>query len=445
MEIRRKALAKLWQWKQESNGTSALLIEGARRVGKSYLIRQFAQEAYKSYLMVDFSDASKTEIEIFENFSSNRNEFFSRLAALKGVELYPRESCIIFDEVQRYPKARQLVKHLVADGRYDILETGSLISLKANVKDIVIPSEEEKLELCPLDLEEFAEAMGKKTLFEAAREAFAEDRPMGPLHREMMNLTRLYMVVGGMPQVVSEYADDGNLLAVRRRQQQILALYRDDIAKFAVGYETKVQVLFDDVPSQLMKHEKIFRLSSISKSIRRRDYEDAFMWLEDSKTVNLCFNSTDPSVGLRMNLERSVLKCYMADTGLLLRMSTDDGTEFDLKTANDVLYNRLSLNEGMFFENLVAQMIRAKGARLFFYSQPRKDDAPAVEIDFLIRQGKKICPIEVKSSNYAAHASLDRFSAKYSSRLGKKYVIYSKDYRREGDLLYLPVYMTMFI
>lgn len=445
MEIRRKALAKLWQWKQESNGTSALLIEGARRVGKSWLIRQFAQEAYKSYLIVDFSDVSKTEIEIFENFSSNRNEFFSRLAALKGVELHPRESCIIFDEVQRYPKARQLVKHLVADGRYDILETGSLISLKANVKDIVIPSEEEKLELCPLDLEEFAEAVGKKTLFEAAREAFATDRPMGPLHREMMNLTRLYMVVGGMPQVVSEYADTGNLLAVRRRQQQILALYRDDIAKFAVGYETKVQLLFDDVPSQLMKHEKIFRLSSISKSIRRRDYEDAFMWLEDSKTVNLCFNSTDPSVGLRMNLERSVLKCYMADTGLLLRMSTDDGTEFDLKTANDVLYNRLSLNEGMFFENLVAQMIRAKGARLFFYSQPRKDDAPAVEIDFLIRQGKKICPIEVKSSNYAAHASLDRFSAKYSSRLGKKYVIYSKDYRREGDLLYLPVYMTMFI
>lgn len=445
MEIRRKALAKLWQWKQESNGTSALLIEGARRVGKSYLIRQFVKEAYKSAIIVDFSDVSKTEIEIFENFSSDRNEFYSRLAAVKGVELFPRESCLVFDEVQRYPKARQLVKHLVADGRCDILETGSLISLRANVKDIVIPSEEEKLELCPLDLEEFAEAVGKKALFEAARQAFAEDRPMGPLHREMMNLTRLYMVVGGMPQVVSEYADNGNLLAARRRQQQILTLYRDDIAKFATGYESKVRALFDDVASQLAKHEKIFRLSSISKTIRRRDYEDAFLWLDDSKTVNLCFNSTDPSVGLRMNLERSVLKCYMADTGLLLRMATDDGTEFDLKTANDVLYNRLSLNEGMFFENLVAQMIRAKGARLFFYSQPRREESPAVEIDFLIRQGKKICPIEVKSSNYAAHASLDRFSAKYSARLGKKYVIYSKDYRREGDLLYLPVYMTPFI
>ncbi len=445
MEIRRKALAKLWQWKQESNGTSALLVEGARRVGKSYLIRQFAQEAYKSYLMVDFSDASKTEIEIFDNFSSNRNEFFSRLAALKGVELYPRESCIIFDEVQRYPKARQLVKHLVADGRYDILETGSLISLKANVKDIVIPSEEEKLELCPLDLEEFAEAMGKKTLFEAAREAFAEDRPMGPLHREMMNLTRLYMVVGGMPQVVSEYADTGNLLAVRRRQQQILALYRDDIAKFAVGYETKVQLLFDDEPSQLMKHEKIFRLSSISKSIRRRDYEEAFMWLEDSKTVNLCFNSTDPSAGLRMNLERSVLKCYMADTGLLLRLMTGSDEARDRQVMTDVLYERLSLHEGMFLENLVAQMLRAAGHPLRCFSQPRRAGALAVKLDFLIRCGDRICPVVVQPSGYAAHAALDRFAEQWRDQLGRRYVVSEKDWRREGDLVFLPVYMTAFL
>lgn len=444
MEIRRKALAKLWQWKQESNGTSALLIEGARRVGKSYLIRQFVKEAYKSAIIVDFSDVSKTEIEIFENFSSDRNEFYSRLAAVKGVELFPRESCLVFDEVQRYPKARQLVKHLVADGRCDILETGSLISLRANVKDIVIPSEEEKLELCPLDLEEFAEAVGKKALFEAARQAFAEDRPMGPLHREMMNLTRLYMVVGGMPQVVSEYADNGNLLAARSRQQQILTLYRDDMAAFAAREAAKVRALFDEVPAQLAKSKKIFRLSSLSKTIRRRDYEGAFQWLDASKTVNLCFNATNPSVGLQVDSERSARKCYLADTGLLLCMAMEDGT-VDSKIVNEVLYDRLSLNEGLFFENLIAQMIRAKGARLFFYSLPRRGEAPAVEVDFMIRQGQQICPIEVKTSSYAAHASLDRFVAKYSACLGKKYILYSKDYRREGDLLYLPVYMTPFI
>ena len=445
MEIRRKALAKLWQWKQESNGTSALLIEGARRVGKSYLIRQFAQEAYKSYLMVDFSDASKTEIEIFENFSSNRNEFFSRLAALKGVELYPRESCIIFDEVQRYPKARQLVKHLVADGRYDILETGSLISLKANVKDIVIPSEEEKLELCPLDLEEFAEAMGKKTLFEAAREAFAEDRPMGPLHREMMNLTRLYMVVGGMPQVVSEYADDGNLLAVQRRQQQILALYRDDMTAFAARDAAKVRALFDAVPAQLMKPEKTFRLSSLSKTIRWRDYEEAFRWLEDSKTVNLCFNAMDPIVGLRMNGERSGLRCYMADTGLLLRLVTGSDEALDRQVMTDVLYEQLSLHEGMFLENLVAQMLRATGHPLRCFSQPRRAGALAVKLDFLIRCGDRICPVVVQPSGYAAHAALDRFAEQWRDQLGRRYVVSEKDWRREGDLVFLPVYMTAFL
>ena len=446
MELRRKALKQLEQWKTESQGRTALLIEGARRVGKSHLIRTFVQSAYRSAVIIDFSDIQPVLREIFENYSHDRSEFFSRLSIATGIELYPRESCIVFDEVQLYPKARQLVKHLVADGRFDILETGSLISLRANVKDIVIPSEEERIELLPLDLEEFAEAVGKKTLFDAARTAFQSDKGLGvALHREMMKLVRLYMVVGGMPQAVSEYADTKNLLAVRRIQKTILELYRSDIARYAAGYESRVRELFDDVSAQLAKHDKIFRLSSLSKNARNRDYEDAFMWLADSKTVNLCLNSTDPSIGIQMNLDRTVLKCYMADTGLLLRQATDDGTELDMKTVNDVLYNRLSLNEGMFFENLVAQMLQATGHRLFFYSQPRRGDDNGLEIDFLIRQAKKICPIEVKSSGYTAHASLDKFIKKYSSRLGRKFVIYGKDYRREDNVVYLPVYMTAFL
>ena len=446
MELRRKALKQLEQWKTESQGRTALLIEGARRVGKSHLIRTFVQSAYRSAVIIDFSDIQPVVREIFENYSHDRSEFFSRLSIATGIELYPRESCIVFDEVQLYPKARQLVKHLVADGRFDILETGSLISLRANVKDIVIPSEEERIELLPLDLEEFAEAVGKKMLFDAARTAFQSDKGLGvALHREMMKLVRLYMVVGGMPQAVSEYADTKNLLAVRRIQKTILELYRSDIARYAAGYESRVRELFDDVSAQLAKHDKIFRLSSLSKNARNRDYEDAFMWLADSKTVNLCLNSTDSSIGIQMNLDRTVLKCYMADTGLLLRQATDDGTELDMKTVNDVLYNRLSLNEGMFFENLVAQMLQATGHRLFFYSQPRRGDDNGLEIDFLIRQAKKICPIEVKSSGYTAHASLDKFVKKYSSRLGRKFVIYGKDYRREDDVVYLPVYMTAFL
>lgn len=446
MELRRKALKQLEQWKTESQGRTALLIEGARRVGKSHLIRTFVQSAYRSAVIIDFSDIQPVVREIFENYSHDRSEFFSRLSIATGIELYPRESCIVFDEVQLYPKARQLVKHLVADGRFDILETGSLISLRTNVKDIVIPSEEERIELLPLDLEEFAEAVGKKMLFDAARTAFQSDKGLGvALHREMMKLVRLYMVVGGMPQAVSEYADTKNLLAVRRIQKTILELYRSDIARYAAGYESRVRELFDDVSAQLAKHDKIFRLSSLSKNARNRDYEDAFMWLADSKTVNLCLNSTDPSIGIQMNLDRTVLKCYMADTGLLLRQATDDGTELDMKTVNDVLYNRLSLNEGMFFENLVAQMLQATGHRLFFYSQPRRGDDNGLEIDFLIRQAKKICPIEVKSSGYTAHASLDKFVKKYSSRLGRKFVIYGKDYRREDDVVYLPVYMTAFL
>ena len=446
MELRRKALKQLEQWKTESQGRTALLIEGARRVGKSHLIRTFVQSAYRSAVIIDFSDIQPVVREIFENYSHDRSEFFSRLSIATGIELYPRESCIVFDEVQLYPKARQLVKHLVADGRFDILETGSLISLRTNVKDIVIPSEEERIELLPLDLEEFAEAVGKKMLFDAARTAFKSDKGLGvALHREMMKLVRLYMVVGGMPQAVSEYADTKNLLAVRRIQKTILELYRSDIARYAAGYESRVRELFDDVSAQLAKHDKIFRLSSLSKNARNRDYEDAFMWLADSKTVNLCLNSTDPSIGIQMNLDRTVLKCYMADTGLLLRQATDDGTELDMKTVNDVLYNRLSLNEGMFFENLVAQMLQVTGHRLFFYSQPRRGDDNGLEIDFLIRQAKKICPIEVKSSGYTAHASLDKFVKKYSSRLGRKFVIYGKDYRREDDVVYLPVYMTAFL
>lgn len=444
VHINRKAYSKLSIWKETQQGQTAMLIEGARRVGKSYLAKTFAKKEYRSFIYIDFSNPSPETLEIFKNFSHDLDSFFSRLELLYNTRLYTRQSCIIFDEVQLFPKARQLIKHLVADARFDYIETGSLISIKRNVQDIVIPSEEERLELCPLDFEEFLKAIDQTLVYDAIRDSFNTLKPLGDaLHRRIMTLFRTYMLVGGMPQVVSHFAQTNNLLDVRSIQKNILRLYRDDIAKYADGYELKVRSIFDEIPSQLSRHEKRFKLSSLGKHARLRDYDDAFMWLADSKIVNLCFNATDPNVGLKMNLDRTTLKCYMADTGLLTMMATDDDESMESAIINAILYNKLSINEGMFFENIVSQMLYSSGHKLFFYSKNLStSNRHSTEIDFLIRQAKKICPIEVKSSQYQRHASLDRFSETFSSRLGKKYIIYTKDLRSEGDLVFIPAYMA---
>ncbi len=447
IRLQRKAYEKLLQWKSASNGRSAVLIEGARRVGKTYLIRDFVKREYRSSIYLDFSKPDPTRDLLFTESAGNLDEFFSRLSLYAGVTLHPRESCIVFDEVQLFPLARQMVKHFVEDGRYDFIESGSLISIRRNTQGILIPSEEEKLELPPLDFEEFLWATGQKALFEAARQAFEAHQPMGQaLHRMLMKHFREYMFVGGMPQAVEAHVVEQSLLAVREAQRKILTLYRNDIGKYAEGYDLKVRSIFDALPAMLSQHEKRFRLSSLSKSARMRDYEEAFLWLADSRIVGLCFNATEPTLGLQMNLERTLLKCYVADTGLLTTMAVDDGTAEAEDVLHALLTDRAGLNEGMFFENVVAQMLAAGGRRLFFFTQV-KDDASrrSMEIDFLIRRGRKISPLEVKSSDPDRHASLDWFVEKYRGRLGEKYIVCTKDYQEKDGLIFLPAYMVPFL
>lgn len=445
MDFNRKAYNSLLEWKRNSNGESALLIEGARRVGKSYLSRRFAQNEYESYIYLDFANIEKEIIDLFENEMSNLDVFFLKLQSFYGVRLETRKSCIVFDEVQRYPRARQMIKYLVADGRYDYIETGSLISIKQNVQDIVIPSEEDSIQLNPLDFEEFLNALGEDLLAEYIKECFSKKIAMGSaLHRKALNFFRLYMIVGGMPQAVEKYCETKKLEDVHRVKQRILKLYREDISKFAKGYESKVLAIFDEIPSQLTKHEKKFSLASLNKNARFREYEDSFMWLSESKIVNHCFNSTEPTVGINLNVDRLTLKCYMADTGLLIAHAIEDGTVLEEEVLKAIMFDRIGINEGMFVENIVAQMLVASGHKLFFFSRVDKADFHNnIEIDFLIRDKKKICPIEVKSGEFKKHTSIDRFTQKYSDKIGTSYIVYMKDLKKEADIIMIPVYMTM--
>lgn len=447
MELQRKAYDRLLQWKKESAGTSAMLIEGARRVGKSHLAQNFAKEEYQSYIYIDFSDVRKEILDVFENESYDLDLFFLKLEAFYSVKLKRRESCIIFDEVQMYPKARQMIKHLVSDGRFDYIETGSLISIKQNVADIVIPSEEDAMQLNPLDFEEFLLSFGEEQLIHYIRKCFEEEKALGDLlHRKAMNYFRQYMIVGGMPQAVLKYHENRNLSEVNIVKQRILRLYRQDISKFAKGYESKVLAIFDEIPSQLTKHEKKFTLASLKKNARFREYEDAFMWMSESKVVNHCFRSTEPNVGINLNTDRATLKCYMADTGLLITHAIEDGTFLEEEVLKAVMFDRVGINEGMLMENVVAQLLVSNGHRLFFYSKVDKEDFHNnIEIDFLVRDKKKICPIEVKSGNYKKHTSLDRFGVKFSEKVGRKYIVYLKDLSKDGDVVCVPVYMAGYL
>lgn len=445
MDFNRKAYHKLLKWKQTSKGESAMLIEGARRVGKSYLSRRFAENEYKSYIYLDFGNIEKEIIDLFENEMTDLDFFFLKLQSFYGVHLEKRSSCIIFDEVQRYPRARQMIKYLVADGRYDYIETGSLISIKQNVQDIVIPSEEDSIQLNPLDFEEFLCALKEELLAEYIKECFEKKVALGAaLHRKAMNLFRLYMIVGGMPQAVDKYCETKNLEDVHRVKQRILKLYREDISKFAKGYESKVLAIFDEIPAQLTKHEKKFSLASLSKNARFREYEDSFMWLSESKIVNHCFNSTEPTIGINLNVDRLTLKCYMADTGLLIAHAIEDGTVLEEEVLKAIMFDRVGINEGMFVENVVAQMLVAAGHKLFFFSRVDKADYHNnIEIDFLVRDKKKICPIEVKSGEFKKHTSIDRFVQKYSDKVGTSFIICMKDLSKEENVIRIPVYMTM--
>lgn len=442
--LKRKIYDALVDWKNNANGTTAMMIDGARRVGKSYIAKEFAKAEYKSYILIDFGKAPKDVLDLFVNDTADFDLFFAKLSAFYSTILYKRESLIIFDEVQQYPRARQLIKYFVADGRFDFLETGSLIRLKKNVQDIIIPSEEDHIEMFPLDFEEFLWAMGDEATYPLIKSCYEKKMPLGAaLHRKIMNDFRQYVLVGGMPQAILSYIDGKNFEAADTAKRRILKLYREDVAKFAEGYEDKVFAVFDNIPGQLSKKEKKYRLSSLSKEARFRSYEESFVWLNEAMIVNTCFNSTDPHVGLALSRDNTTQKCYMADTGLLVTHAFKDGKFTDNELYRAILFDKLNINEGMLMENVVSQMLRHKRERLFFYSRcDSKNRENHMEIDFLITEGKKICPIEVKSGSYTSHSSLDKFRRRFSSVIGNSYILYTKDVMEKDGIIHLPIYMA---
>ena len=446
--MKRKIYNKLLNWKKESNGEYALLIDGARRVGKSYIVRQFAEKEYSSYVILDFNLVSKSIKDLFENDLDNLDRFFMYLSNYTGKTLYTRDTLIVFDEVQQYPKARAAIKYLIKDGRYDYIETGSLISIKKNVEGIVIPSEEEHIKMFPMDFEEFLWAMGEEMLMPFIKDCFKSKKPMGQLmHRRAMDYFRLYMIVGGMPQAVEKYVETRDFSKVDKLKRRILDLYRSDISKFAKGYDTKVKSIFEEIPSQLQKHEKKFRLSALKEGARARDYETAFFWLDDAMIINSCYNTTEPNVGLNLNKDTNTMKCYMADTGLLISHAFDTNEIVSEDLYRKILLDKLEMNSGMIIENIVAQMLRTAGHKLFFYSNSSMTDRDSrMEIDFLIGKGKitarhNISPIEVKSSARYTLTSLKKCIAKYGSYLSTAYVIHPADLKEEDNIIYLPLYM----
>lgn len=447
--LRRKIYTELLKWKEEEAGRTALLIDGARRVGKSYIVENFAKQEYKSYIIIDFNRVNQEVTELFENYLNDLDLFFMYLSNYYNVKLYERDTLIIFDEVQLFPRARAAIKYLVADGRYDYIETGSLMSIKKNVKDIVIPSEERHLRMYPLDFEEFLWALDNESLMDFIKVFFEKKKPLGAaLHRKAMDYFRQYMIVGGMPQAVERYVETKDFERVDRVKRDILELYRADIVKHAQGYEMKVEQIFDDIPAQLQKHDKKFKLSSLKKEARFRDYEDAIFWLSDAMIVSVCYNSTAPNIGLKLNMDRVTMKCYMADTGLLISHAFDENGIVSEEIYKKLLFDKLEVNKGMIMENIVAQMLVASGHKLYFYNNPSRDDASLrMEIDFLIAKSKitskhNISPIEVKSGGKYTLTSLKKCREKYTEQLDTLYVLHKNDLKVEEGIVYLPLYMT---
>jgi len=450
--MKRKIYDKLLDWKNTSNGDTALLIDGARRVGKSYIAEDFAKENYKSYILVDFNKVNEDVCNLFVNYLDDLDTLFMYLSSYYNIKLYDRESVIIFDEVQMFPKARAAIKYLVADGRYDYIETGSLMSIRKNVKDITIPSEERHIRMYPMDFEEFLWAMDNEMLMPVIKDCFEKKKPMGQmLHRKAMDYFRQYMIVGGMPQAVEKYIQTRDFEAVDITKRNILTLYREDIMKHSDGNELEIEAIFDEIPAQLSKHEKKFKISDIKPSARMREYKQPFYWLDDAMIVNTCYNSSEPNIGLKMNMERKTLKCYMADTGLLISHAFDENGIVSEEIYKKLLFDKLSVNSGMLMENIVAQMLTAAGHKLYFFSKSsRKKAEDRMEIDFLIAKSKitnkhNISPIEVKSGDRYTLSSIKKFMNKYKEQTNIPYVLHTKDLKEENGIVYLPLYMTMLL
>lgn len=442
--FKRKIYDKLKQWKEESDGKTALLIEGARRIGKSTVVEEFAKNEYESYIMIDFAAASQLVKDLFKDVS-DLNYIFLQLQLQYSTDLYERRSLIIFDEVQLCPLARQAIKTLVKDRRYDYIETGSLISIKQNVKDILIPSEERKLNMYPMDYEEFLWALGDKTTIPLLENVFQSQKSVGDqLNRKLIRNFRLYMLVGGMPQAVDEYIRTNNLRKVDVVKRDILNLYEDDFRK--IDSTGRISLLFDAIPAQLNKHASKYQISSVLENQRADDtILSLIAELKDSKTVLTAYHTNDPNAGMAHNRDLNKFKLYLADTGLFTTLAFKDKDFTENVIYDKLLNDKLASNLGYLYENVVAQILAAKGNDLFYHTFLNEKSRHNYEIDFLIARKNKICPIEVKSSGYKTHASLDAFAKKFSSRILQKYLIYTKDLRKEQDIICMPVYMTPFL
>ena len=449
--MKRKIYNELLEWKNECKGATAVIVEGARRIGKSYIVEEFARNEYDSYLLIDFNKADKVVWEWFDNYLNDLDTLLMNLQIHYGVRLTPRRSVVIFDEVQLCPRARSAIKYLVADGRFDYIETGSLISIKKNVKDILIPSEEQALPMYPMDFEEFLWALGNEMLMPFIGQCFQKRQPLGGLHRKALDYFRTYMIVGGMPQSISKFIETNDFEEVERVKRSILQVYKNDIAKYASNVEHKVKSIFDELPAQLQKQEKKFRLSALEPGAAYRDYDDAFFWLSDAGIINICYNCTAPNIGLRLNMERNTLKCYMADTGLLFSHAFDEKGRVPNEIYQKIIHDKLEINEGMLVENIVAQMLTASGHKLYFYSNSSRENADdRMEIDFLTAKSKltsrhNITPIEVKSSQRYTLTSLNKCIKKFGNYLDTPIVLHSADLKQEKGIDFLPLYMTPFL
>lgn len=442
--FKRKLYDKLLEWKNNRHGKTAVLIEGARRVGKSTLTKQFAENEYESYVMIDFSIVRDDVLELF-NHIDDLDYFFLQLQFRLGVSLKERKSLVIFDEVQKCPKARQAIKHLVADGRYDYIETGSLISIKKNVKDILIPSEEEKLFLYPMDYEEFKWALGDNTAIPQLKMLFDKKLSLGDaVTRKLMRDFRIYMVVGGMPQAVDTYIETNNLMEVDRVKRNIIQLYEDDFYK--IDSSGRLSMLFDAIPAQLNSNASRYQVASaIGNNTDSEKVLQLISELRESMTINMAYHANDPAVGMSLAMDLNKYKMYIGDTGLFITLAFKDKNFTENIIYQKLMSDKLDTNLGYVYENMVAQMLTATGNRLFYYTFPTETGKHNYEIDFLLSRGNKICPIEVKSSGYKRHASLDAFCKKFSSRVLQRYIIYTKDLQKDEQTLFLPVYLTQFL
>ena len=450
MVFKRKVYDKLLEWKELSAGTSAVLLEGARRIGKSTIVEEFAKREYDDYMILDFAKESK---DVKNNFIENIDDmdtFFRNLFLLKGRSLKGKRCVLIFDEVQLFPLARQAIKYLVADGRYEYIETGSLISIRKNVKDILIPSEEYRIKMYPMDFEEYLWAIGDDVTYDVIKNAFEKRTALGDaIHRKIMKVFRTYMAVGGMPQPVDAYVNGKTFAQIDFVKRNILQLYEEDLVKYDTDNREKASVIYKTIPEQLENKNSHFKFSLVDKNARYQNYVDAVSFIAESMIGNECINVTKPEVALELFSDRSNFKLYMGDTGLLVTRIMKNRDETDENLYKALIIDDLGINQGMILENVVAQMLKASGHELYFheylYKPEGNEKEKKYEIDFITVKKKKICPIEVKSSNYKSHKSFDYLLKKYQLKMEDRYIIYTKDLKYEDGITYIPIYMTMFI